>query len=568
MTLRYLGTELQASEGESVAAALVAAGEYACRTTRSSASRGVFCGMGVCGECAMTIQDEPGQLACMTKVSPGMNLALNPAARRFDGLVRDPLSEEVIASDLLVIGAGPAGLSAAHAAARTGATVTVVDERAEPGGQYFKQPASSLRVDEGELDSQYRAGRKLQRQVAEAQVEVLSGTRVWGHCGVTELYASSSARRFVLRPRAVVIATGAFERAVPFPGWTLPGVMTTGAAQTLLRSYLVAAGERVLVSGNGPLNLQVAAELVGAGVKVVAVAELASLVTPLAPLHLAAMSSSAPRYLFEGFNYIRTLAARGIPILRSSTVVEVRGTNRAEEATVAQIDRAGNRVPGTDRCFEVDAVCLGLGFVPTSELARSLGCSCRVDERTGSLVLDLDRNGRSSVPGIWVAGDGSSVRGAPVAQAAGILAGLDAAASLGFRAKDSRRPKRWRARVALHNSERFQRSLWSLYRAPRLTDNLATSDTIVCRCEEVTLAALRDAMAPWLASAGSIKRATRAGMGKCQGRYCSPIVIDLAARATGEPAAAHSSFAPQMPFTPVRVGAIASDGPIGPGPPR
>ncbi len=191
--------------------------------------------------------------------------------------------------------------------------------------------------------------------------------------------------------------------------------------------------ERVVVftGGNGPLNLQVAAELAAAGVLVVAVAEAASLFRlPNAP-HVARMSAAAPRYSLQGFSYLRTLARWRVPVLSRAAVVEVIGDGRAEVATVARLDATGRPLSAGARRFEVDAVCLGLGFVPSSELARSLGCEHRVDERSGALVVERDRNGRTSIEGIWVAGEGGGIGGAQVAQAMGTLAGIDAASFVG-----------------------------------------------------------------------------------------------------------------------------------------
>lgn len=245
-SVTFDGSELPARQGESLAAALIAAGHYAFRRTAKTGERGVFCGMGVCSECALQVGGEAGRLACMERVVPGLTLGLNPPARRLEPwsqrAAQPALPEEARETDVLVVGAGPAGMRAAMAAKRAGAQVLVVDERAEAGGQYFKQPAGSMTVDEPGLDAQYRAGRALLREAQESGVEVLHGTRVWGHSGHQELYAVSKRSRYILRHHALVLATGAFERGVPFPGWTLPGVMTTGAAQTLLRSYLVAPG--------------------------------------------------------------------------------------------------------------------------------------------------------------------------------------------------------------------------------------------------------------------------------------------------------------------------------------
>ncbi len=555
-TISFEGEPVQARSGESVAAALVSSGHYGCRTTRGSGDRGVFCGMGICNECAVTINGNAGRLACMEKITPGMSVDRSQPLRFLHDDAAMAIREELICCDVLVIGAGPGGLQAALSAARSGAQVVVVDERSSPGGQYFKQPASSIELDADNLDHQYRSGRQLFKSVREAGVDIRLGTRVWGATGPREMFAITSESKLILRTGALILATGAYERGVPFPGWTLPGVMTTGAAQTLLRSYLVASGDRVLISGNGPLNLQVAAELTRAKATVVAVAEAAPLWRATNLIHSTGMLFSNPRNFAEGLSYMKDLMASKVPILSRSAVIEVRGDGRAEEAVVARLDALGRVVPGTENRYDVDSVCLGYGFIASSELARSLGCAHHFDVRTNSLVIERDWSGQTSIEGVWVIGDGGSIRGAQVAQAMGALAGAQAASSVVTNAVADKRLGR-KNRRALARHERFQHSLWRQFRAPRLLDQLATPETIICRCEEIRLAQLQESAEPWLAAAGSLKRVTRAGMGKCQGRYCSPILTELASRVSGVEPGLHAGFFPQVPFSPVPASLLA-----------
>ena len=559
-TITYEGQVLGARAGESIAAALVASGRLMCRTTRRSGNRGIFCGMGVCSECAVTIDGQSGRLACMEKVVPGLDVSMDPPARVLESGTPDATGvpqapDHELHAELVVVGAGPAGMAAALEAADMGADVLLVDNRRGSGGQYFKQPAEGFAIDEAALDAQYRAGRGLIARLAASSVRVLRETRVWGSSGPDRLFAVSPTRRYVLRPRGVVLATGAFERAVPFPGWTLPGVMTAGAAQTLLRSYLVAPGRRVLVAGNGPLNLQVAAELCAAGVDVVAVAETAAIFRPGAALHLAGLAISSTRYAAQGLGYLRQL--RRVPLLARSSVVAAGGQDRVEWAEVARLDPHGRPIEATRRRLAVDAVCLGHGFLPSAELAGLLGCAQSPDPGSGMLTVVRDSLGRTSVKGVWSAGDGGRIGGAQVAQVMGARAGLDAARALGHVGPTSTARER-RLDRALARHERFQRSLWRLFDGPRLVDQLADPDTIVCRCEEVTLGELHAAATPWSAGAGALKRLTRAGMGKCQGRYCGPIVAEIARRASGEPLGARSGFAPQAPSLPTPLCALAS----------
>lgn len=557
ISLTYGGRLLTGRAGDTVASALVNAGELACRDTAAGDRRGVFCGMGVCAECTLTVDGRPGVLACMAAARDGMAIERQPHRPVLVDDPRPELPERELTPDVLVVGGGPAGLSAALTAADAGLTVVLVDERAKLGGQYYKQPAADFAVDESHLDAQYREGRALIGQVQASAVTVLSGVLIWGAFAPDRLHAAGADARWVLRPRRLVLATGAYERGVPMPGWTLPGVLTTGAAQSLLRSSQVAPGSRVLVSGNGPLNMQVAAEMARAGVTVVALAELAVLRRPRAALHGARMAAAAPGLARDGAGYLASLVRARVPLLGRSAVVRVEGDGAVRRAVVARIDDQGRPRPGTYRSFDVDAVCVGFGFLPSNQVARSLGCRHHYDQTRGFLVADCDETGRSSVPGVWIVGDSVDIAGAKVARAAGVLAGHAVAVDLGAVGAREATPLADRARAALRRHRRFQEALWAVYAAPVLTDQLAEPDTVICRCEDVTLGQVRAGLAPQLHSAGALKRVTRVGMGKCQGRYCGPLVTELAARQSGQPVDERAGFYSQAPYKPVEIAALA-----------
>jgi NADPH-dependent 2,4-dienoyl-CoA reductase/sulfur reductase-like enzyme len=551
-TILFAGRPVDCLDGDTVAAALVAAGELVCRIAPDGGPRGVFCGMGVCHDCVVVVDGAPVR-SCMTRARDGMVVEVQPATPALRSRAPVRLEPVVLAPDVLVVGTGPGGLAAAAAAAEAGAQVVLVDERPKPGGQYFKQPSDAFDVDESALDAQYRAGRELIRRAERAGVAFEQGAQIWGASSAQELLAVAEGRALALRPRRLVLATGAYERGVPLPGWTLPGFMATGAAQTLMRAYPVLPGRHVLVSGNGPLNVQVAAELVRAGASVVALCEVARAGTPARGAHVARMVVAAPDLMRQGVNYLRTLRRARVPNLYGHSVVRAEGTERVERAVVARLDGDGRALPGTERAFEVDAVCVGFGFLPSNELARTLGVEHVYDHALGQLVAVRHGAGRSSVEHVWVVGDGGGTGGARLAQAVGELAGADVAGSLGFSAPRSRRAERARRR-----NERFQRSLAALYAAPRLVDQLADAETLVCRCEGVTLGAVDAAFVRGTASIGAVKRTTRAGMGRCQGRYCAPVLAEIAARRSESPLDEEAWFAPAPPFKPLPVDVIAA----------
>ena len=269
---------------------------------------------------------------------------------------------------------------------------------------------------------------ELRERALAAGVRIETEATVWGAFAADEIAALVGGHAVTFRPRRLVLATGAHERPVPLPGWTLPGVMTTGALQTLVRAQRVCPGERVLIAGSGPLNLQLACELLAGGVKPLAVVEAAPRPGLAAWRDAWTMARTAPDLVREGIGMLVTLKRAGVPVLWSARVKELHGETRVRSAHVA----------GSDRTFDVDVVALNLGFQPETGLARALGATHRfVDVGLGHLATETDEDGRTSVGGVFAVGDGASLGGARVAMARGRLAGLAAARDLGLPARMS-----------------------------------------------------------------------------------------------------------------------------------
>jgi glycine/D-amino acid oxidase-like deaminating enzyme len=545
------GRPVEALEGESVAAALAAAGVRRLRDARSGEPRGVWCGMGACFECVVAIDGRPDQRACLAEVRDGMRVAtVPPAAPAPLAPVPDGAGPEEREADVLVVGAGPAGLEAARVAAAAGLSVVVLDERPAPGGQYFKPLSHAHAFVPGGEDAQFRKGRELVAATLAAGAEIVSGAVVWGAFAPDEVAAVVDGRAVLFRPRRLVLAAGAYERPVPIPGWTLPGVSTTGAAQTLARRYRVAPGRRTVVAGNGPLNLQTALELVAGGAEVAAVVETAprpGLTTARAAL---AMAAAAPDLAAEGLAMLRRLRAAGVPVLWGRRVA----------AAEAGPDGAFARARLDDgTVIEADALALGYGFVPSSEIARQLGVPhAFADRHVGYLAAEAADDGSCAVEGVHVVGDGADIGGSRVAAARGRLAGAACAAALGRQVPAGLVAG---ARDALARARRFQDALWTVFSAPPVDPAEIPDDVVVCRCEEVTAGRVRALAREGTASLGAVKRWTRAGMGRCQGRNCAAVLARLVQAGGGPTPGPYDLFAPRVPAKPVPVAALAFEQP-------
>ena len=548
---------LDARPGDSIAAAMIDAGIEVFRQTESGRPRGLFCGMGVCQDCRVHIAGRGTVRACMSPLAESASIQEQGPDVRPDAPPLDRAEPAAIdtAPDVLVVGAGPAGLAAAEASASQGLSVVVLDERPKAGGQFFKQPTEGFALRWGRTaDAQARAGRALIGRAERAGAVIVNEALVWGADPPRRLHAMIRGGSLAFDPKQLILAAGAFERALPFPGWTEPGVMTTGAAQTLHRAYGVLPGRRVILAGNGPLNFQVAGELLRAGAKVVAVVEAAPLFAARNLALLAGAARHAPGLVAKGFSYIARLRAAAVPILTRSAVTGVEKTAAGLTVTLAEIDAKGHPKAATARRLQADVLCVGPGFLPSVELSRLLGCEHDFDPQSLTLKVRRNENFETSVPGLFAVGDAAGIEGAQAAIAQGRLAGLAAAAAVhGTQAPESERDS---SRRILARHRRFQAALWQAFRAPLLALQFADDDTLICRCEEVSVGKVR-AMVQAGESPGNVKRATRAGMGHCQGRYCSWLLLALLRERQSGGLDESALWAPRPPVRPVAMQAMA-----------
>ncbi|MFE6842905.1 NAD(P)/FAD-dependent oxidoreductase [Streptomyces sp. NPDC057686] len=428
-------------------------------------------------------------------------------------------------SDLAIVGAGPAGLAAAVTAAGLGLRVTLLDAGERPGGQYYRHPAPGLGAARPEALHHGWAAFASREAALRAHEEAgrityLPAHHVWtvvpdGPAWTLHAVAGPDEAAATLHARAVLLATGSYERQLPFPGWTLPGVVGAGGAQAMLKSGLVLPGRRVVVAGSGPLLLAVAGSLAAAGARVPAVVEAAAYGGYAG--HVPALLRN-PGKLAEAATYGSALLRRHIRLLTRHAVTAAHGTDRVEAVTVARLDRDWRPVPGTARRIPCDALAVGHGLVPQLELATGLGCATRRSaDATAALALDAEQ--RTSVPGIWSAGETGGIGGAQLALLEGEIA-AHAIAGRPVPAALTRRRARLRA---------FAGAMGAAHRPGAGWTDWLRDDTDVCRCEEVPAGRIREAVAGLGArDARTVKLLTRAGMGWCQGRMCGPAVAALA----------------------------------------
>jgi len=432
----------------------------------------------------------------------------------------------MIESDLAIVGAGPAGLAAAREALQGGLTVTLLDDNPTPGGQYFRQPLPSLaRAAHAHRDADHARADDLFRALQHRRLRYLPGAVVWDAPAPDVLAFTRGEESGRVRSRCTIVAAGAVERPVPFPGWTLPGVLTAGGVQNLIKSQRLLPGRRFLVVGNGPLLLVAASSIVRAGGSVV---ELADAAVAFRAWRRFPGLLAAPTIMRRGLAYRAELLRARVPIRAGHTIVEARGgDDGVTEALVAPIDRSGRIDRARTRTLAVDTIVAGFGLMPSVELTRLLGCRHRWDAARGGLVPERSPDLETTVPGVFAVGDGAGIGGAEVALVEGRLAARCVAARL--RGSSTVGGDRG-LRVRLARLHRVRDTIAALWTPPVSFLELLTLDTTVCRCEDVTVreltAVLDEGMEP-------VKAGTRVTMGRCQGRNCVATVSALVARARG-----------------------------------
>jgi thioredoxin reductase len=457
--------------------------------------------------------------------------------------------------ELAVVGGGPAGLSAALEAQRAGMPVVVLEENRTLGGQIYKQlPAEFSVVGERALGQQYRAGRQLLERVHEARFSVITNCVVWSVYG-KELAVVSSGSAATLRSDYTILAPGAYDRPAPVPGWTLPGVITAGGLQTLAKIQNVLPGQKTVIAGNGPLILAVAAQLVRSGGDVVALIEAAQPPMVRTAFNLARSAGRDTRRLLDGLGYLATLQARRIPVFYGHVPTRIEGRGRVTGLVISRLDEHGVPIPGTERRLEADAVCLGFGLTPSTELARLYGCEERYDPDYRIPLPVRDAHMETSVPGVFVVGDGGGIVGVASAIEQGRIAGIRVAARAGY-LKSAAAEQRYRqARRRLDAHVKFQKALGGLYATPLDVSELARAETIICRCEDVSRRDVEAAARVTYPDVNALKAITRAGMGPCQGRNCMSNVLAIS-KATVPDDREHWPTA-RPPARPVLIGSIA-----------
>lgn len=429
--------------------------------------------------------------------------------------------------DVVVIGAGPAGANAAIEADRLGYSVLLIDEQQSAGGQVWRNKSKSI-LKAPETETSLKGG-QLRTALEQSGVEVKFGCRVWNmekRDGVWHIYADGD----VLTSKALILATGAQERVIPIPGWTLPGVMGLAGATALFKEHMMVHGKNTVVAGSGPLIFYVANEIERLGGHVAAVVSLNSRMDWIK--QLPAMITQ-PKLMWQGIKWVSAFRKK---TFWQSAPTRFSGDDQVESVTFKKLDHDWRPI-GDEKNIECDSACYGQGLMPEISATRLLGADHFYDEALGGWVPVVDDMGQTSVDGLYACGDNAGVLGALAAP----TRGKNAAQAMG----------QGGVRYDTGNVERFGRAMTSLSIPRKGLSELITPDTTVCRCEGISRAEIEEEIKSGALSANAIKSGTRAGMGPCGGRFCR----DTISMISGEQKLATA----RPPLKPMPINEIADD---------
>jgi len=454
-------------------------------------------------------------------------------------------------SDILIVGAGPAGMAAAVTARKHGLTVRVVDDQPAPGGQIWRDVetvAATPRL--ARLGEAYRAGvdRAAAFRACGAIYEPQS--QLWQIEPGFRAFLTRDGQARSVTAAAIILATGAQERPVPFPGWTLPGVLTVGAAQILLKSVDSVPDKPVWIAGSGPLPLLYMTQLLAAGGRIAGFLDTTPRGRlPVAARHLPAGLSRLGD-LAKGLGWSLALKRAGFPIIRHVAELRAEGEGRLQRLRYCTED-------GREGTAEAEVLLVHEGVVPNIHAPLALGCGVTWNAAQHCYVPELDVWGETTQASVFVAGDGAGIGGAEAAEPRGRLAALRVAARLGKLSEAAANEAARKERGALSHALALRPFLDTLY-APRPQVFAPADETLVCRCEEVTAGDIRARAVQGRPGPNQLKAFTRAGMGPCQGRQCGYTMAHIVAAAQGRPVAEVGFYRIRPPLKPVTLGELAS----------
>jgi len=452
--------------------------------------------------------------------------------------------------DVVVVGSGIAGIAAARKMADSRLRILLVDENLYPGGQILRSLPKTGGV-APRVDPWVKAAQGILDHLKDKRVTLMNQATVLGIDDQGALLIEEKrGKTFEVKPRAILFATGARERFLPFKGWTLPGVFSTGAVQILIKSAGLLPARQILIGGAGLFLFTVADEYVRSRGRVLALLDHGSLRLKVPSLSL--LLGHILKFA-EGLRYLGRLILSRVAVRHSTTIVEAKGDKHLQEVVAARVDRQGRLIRGSERVYKTPALAVGYGFVPNIELPQVAGCALTYDAALGGWIVRVTHGLETTKENIFAAGEITGIGGARKSLIEGYISAASILQKLG---KGVEKSSLSRLKEERRKHLCFGRYFNALYKVPGDAIASIADEVVVCRCEDLTMGDIRKAISEGHDTPGAIKKALRVGMGNCQGRTCGPVLHDILSLYAGRPGREIPPFSARIPVKPVPMSSL------------
>ena len=451
--------------------------------------------------------------------------------------------------DVIVIGAGPAGMAAGSCLGEMGARTLVLDEQQRVGGQIYRHVEKASKQIVGMMGEEYAYGLTLADRFRRSGAEYESGSTVWNLTDEGRVACSRNGCSEELRAGYIIVATGAMERPHPLPGWNLPGVMGAGAANNLAKEAGLTPAGKVVLAGSGPLLLLEASILASKGARIEAILETTSKTPAADSLKYLVGALRRADFLLKGLAMLRDIRKAAIPHFKGVTDIRATGDERVQSVEAL--------TGGSKKRFDCDLLLLHFGVIPNTHIFRLAGCAMEWNSEQRYWYPHSDHWGRTNFERIFAAGDGAGVKGALAAEYRGELAALEVARCLGL-IPDYERDALAEPLQRAQQHDALPRPFIDALYAPRPEQYRFDDETVICRCEDVKVGEVRKAVSEGVCEVNEMKIVTRSGMGPCQGRMCGPALAEVIAAEVGVSPHKTGLLTIRPPLKPVPLGEIAA----------
>ncbi len=533
-----------AYEGDTVSSALIRNGIKNFRQDKHKNYRGVYCNMGICNECIVEINGSQSIKACTRIINNNDNISIQKYNAKLAFIEKDiQLEKKIINFDILIIGAGPGGIGASLSLKNSNKKIALIDEKNSIGGQYYKKISKIFNiVSFNKLDEQIKEGISYEKKVLKTNIDLFLGYKVWGayknNDSEYEICCSKNNEDLRILCKKLIIASGSYEKPFFVNGWHLPNVLTTGGTQILVNSQKILPGKKVIICGNGPLNFQLADELRKGGASVQAVVESSK--NPFLNFIFAVFCLFlSPIIFLKGIKSYLNIFFSNTKIIHQSYVKEIKEIDGKKSISIETKNK--NKIIFND----IDVVSLNYGFYPNNDIGRLLGLDGTFNIKKNYYEIKKNIFNQTSDKNIFFVGESARNVGAKISLYEGQLTGF-------FLNKNSLNIfKLLKMPILFSNLIRsilFQKFLWIIFKRSHSNIVSITNETIFCRCEDVNYGEVSKYKDLFNVDAGLIKRMTRTGMGRCQGRYCGIGLSEVFNKKISNSNYKQYSFAPQNPI--------------------